>query len=242
MIVFFPMLMYYLWICCTFYDGQVELPTSTADIQPFFYRMLGHIREVCHLLFGYSRSVLTTGCVQDASPSPWAIKVYSTYFFFQLFIAWVIPGFKQEGLPVPSLGYKTLMYNCNAYQCFYLSIALAGVLHFADIFHLASIIEHFGELMTVAIIYGFGVSVIMYFWTVLRNEQIRMSGNFMYDFWMGACLNPRLGSVDLKLWAEVRIPWMMLFFISLSGASKQFDDYGYVSAVRFPCFFHRVAC
>ena len=67
---------------------------------------------------------------------------------------------------------------------------------------------------------------------------MRMSGNFFYDYFMGAALNPRLGSVDLKMWAEVRIPWVIVFFLSVSGACKQYETYGYVtpvSRVRYFC-------
>jgi delta24(24(1))-sterol reductase len=42
-------------------------------------------------------------------------------------------------------------------------------------------------------------------------------------------LNPRIGSVDLKIWAEVRIPWILLFMYSLAGAAKQYEVYGYLS-------------
>lgn len=142
-----------------------------------------------------------------------------------------MPGYQQEGLPVPSLGYKTLMYNCNALSCLYVTMATAAALHVTRIFPLTSIIENYGHLMTVAIIYGFAVSFGMYFWTVARGEQIRMSGNFMYDVFMGAILNPRIGSVDLKMWAEVRIPWNITFFLAVSGACMQYEKYGYVTPV-----------
>lgn len=42
----FPILMYYLWICLWFYDGKLVYPTSTADIQPFLWRMWAHIATV----------------------------------------------------------------------------------------------------------------------------------------------------------------------------------------------------
>ena len=57
------------------------------------------------------------------------------------------------------------------------------------------------------------------------NTQFRMSGNFIYDVFMG-------WPVDLKMWAEVRIPWVLVFFMSVSGACKQYEDYGYVTPVR----------
>lgn len=74
---------------------------------------------------------------------------------FQLVIAAVIPGFEQEGLPVPSLRNKRLKYNCNALGCFYVTIVTAATLHFTGLFHLGELIDHFGEMMTWAIIAGF---------------------------------------------------------------------------------------
>jgi delta24(24(1))-sterol reductase len=170
-------------------------------------------------------------CIQDASPNLYAWKVYSGLIVFQLALALVVPGYQQEGLPVPSLGYKTLMYNCNALGCIYLTYITAIVLHTSHIFRLTEIIDNYGHIMTVAMIWGFAVSLGTYLWAVLRNEAIRMSGNFFYDVFMGAALNPRIGSVDLKMWAEVRIPWVIVFFLSVSGACKQYENYGYVTPV-----------
>lgn len=157
--------------------------------------------------------------------------MYSGLIFYQLLLAGIIPGYQQEGLPVPSLGYKTLMYNCNALYCIYATYATAIILHTTHIFRLTEIIDNYGHIMSVAMIWGFAVSFGTYFWTVARGEQIRMSNNFAYDVFMGAALNPRIGSIDLKMWAEVRIPWVIVFFLSVSGACKQYETYGYVTPV-----------
>jgi len=50
---------------------------------------------------------------------------------------------------------------------------------------------------------------------------------------VGACLNPRIFGIDIKMWAEVRIPWLLLFIFACAGAAKQYDDYGYVSPNSF---------
>lgn len=42
----FPILMYYLWICLVFYDGQLVYPTSVDDVLPFLHRMWEHVRVV----------------------------------------------------------------------------------------------------------------------------------------------------------------------------------------------------
>ncbi len=130
---------------------------------------------------------------------------------------------------MPSLGYKTLMYKCNALSSFYATLVTCAVLHVSGVYRLTTIIEHFGEYMTVSMIAGYAVSAATYFHAVATNTTHRMSGNFAYDFFMGAALNPRIGSVDLKMWAEVRIPWVLLFLISVSGACKQYEVYGYVT-------------
>jgi Delta24(24(1))-sterol reductase len=157
--------------------------------------------------------------------------MYSSLIALQLGLAFIMPGYQQEGLPVPSLGYKTLMYNCNALACWYSTLVIVTALHWTGIFRLTEIIDNFGPLMSVSMIVGFGVSFLAYFITVAMGKQMRMSGNFVYDVFMGACLNPRLGSVDLKMWLEVRIPWILLFLIAVSGGCKQYEQYGYVTPV-----------
>lgn len=52
----FPLLMYYLWICLWFYDGQLVHPSSVDDIQPFLGRMWEHVRKVCSF---YSRGIVS---------------------------------------------------------------------------------------------------------------------------------------------------------------------------------------
>ncbi|KAG5723670.1 Delta(24(24(1)))-sterol reductase [Termitomyces sp. T112] len=207
---FFPCLMYYLWICLWFYDGNLVYPVSQADITPFLARMWGHI-------------------VKDASPNLYAWKVYSGNVAFQLFLAQVLPGYRQEGLPVPSLNYKTLIYNCNALNSLYVTLITAAGLHWSGIFRLTEIIDNYGHLMSVAMIYGFSVALGTYLYAVFTNTQIRTSGNPFYDYFMGACLNPRIGNIDLKMWGEVRIPWVIVFFLAVSGGCKQYEQYGYVT-------------
>lgn len=116
-------------------------------------------------------------------------------------------------------------------MCLYVTLVTSATLHYFNIFRLTEIIDNYGHLMSVSMIYGFGVSLITYLYAVGTGNAARMSDNFFYDYFMGACLNPRLGSIDLKMWAEVRIPWVIVFFLSVSGACKQYETYGYVTPV-----------
>ncbi|CAD6893802.1 unnamed protein product [Tilletia laevis] len=210
LMTFFPLIMYYLWICLWFYDGKLVVPAAIDDILPFFQRMAMHV-------------------YQDAFPTPRAFAGFGGLMVFQFLLAVYMPGFYQEGLPVPSLGYKTLTYKCNALSSFYATLFVYGALHLSGVYRLTTIIEHFGEYMTVSMIAGWSVSLATYLSAVWTKTTYRMSGSFAYDFFMGAALNPRIGEVDLKMWAEVRIPWVLLFLISVSGACKQYEVYGYVT-------------
>merc|ERR1711939_1103932 len=57
-----------------------------------------------------------------------------------------------------------------------------------------------------------------------------MSGNVIYDYFMGSSLNPRIGIVDIKMWAEIRISWMLLWLLALGAAARQYEQHGFVSA------------
>jgi delta24(24(1))-sterol reductase len=113
---------------------------------------------------------------------------------------------------------------------FYNSVALGVVLHFSGYFRLDVLIGEYGPLMSVAIISGFLCSFVAYFSAIARGATLRMSGNHIVDFFMGAELNPRMfGILDFKMLVEVRIAWFTLFFLALSTCLKQFEEYGYVS-------------
>jgi delta24(24(1))-sterol reductase len=111
----------------------------------------------------------------------------------------------------------------------YLTLSTAAVLHLTGIFRLTLIIENFGSIMTTAIIWGFTMTTLVNLASYLQGHAHRMSGNFFYDFFMGVAVNPRIGHVDLKMWAECRVPWPILTFLSVSCALKQYEMHGFVS-------------
>jgi delta24(24(1))-sterol reductase len=84
--------------------------------------------------------------------------------------------------------------------------------------------------VSVAIISGFLVSFIARFSALARNAQHRITGRPLYDFFMGAELNPRIGILDLKMFLMLRIPWFMLLAFSSATAALQYRSQGYVSA------------
>ncbi|ORX72853.1 hypothetical protein DL89DRAFT_265046, partial [Linderina pennispora] len=149
-----------------------------------------------------------------AAPSWTGAKIYLGFTLFMVALAYVAPGPTMYGYKLPSLNGQRLPYNCNALWSWWITVATSLVLHFTGL---------------VAMLWSFFLAGAVYAVTALKGEKHRASGNLVYDFFMGVCLNPRLGSLDMKLFTELRIPWPVLFFISLSCAFKQYETIGYVT-------------
>ncbi|KAG9776748.1 C-24(28) sterol reductase [Exophiala dermatitidis] len=211
MMVGFPLLMYYMWIGATYYDGKLPMPRQGESLGQFFR---GLVRMAYY----------------GAWPSAKAWAMYWTFFVFEAVCYCLMPGIWTKGKPLPHENGRRLDYYCSAVWSWWATIVLALALHFSGLFKLYQIIDEFGPLMSVAIISGFLVSIVAYFSAIYRGKQHRMTGYFVYDFFMGAELNPRMfGILDFKMFFEVRLPWYILFLTTLGTAARQYERYGYVS-------------
>ncbi|CAI6335938.1 unnamed protein product [Periconia digitata] len=211
MMIGFPALMYYMWIGSYFYDGKFPTPTDGQTYGEFFQHMWNLVKT-------------------EAYPNARAWKIYWVFGLTQMAFYMLLPGVYRKGKPLPNLGMKQLDYYCSAMWSFYTSIVIGVVLHVTGIFKLYTFVEQFGHIMSVAIISGFLCSAIAYVSAIVRGKAIRMTGWPIYDFFLGAELNPRLfGILDFKMFLEVRIPWFIMFFLTLGTCFKQYEEYGYVS-------------
>ena len=212
MMICFPLLMYYMWIGATFYDGGLPRPTDGQS----FVEWTKHMGNLVY---------------EFAFPSLYAWKLYWVFFIFEAACYCLMPGVYTYGKPLPHEGGKQLKYYCSGMWSWYATILIAGALHYTRIFPLWTIIDQFGPIMSVAICSGYIVSVGAYISAIYRGAQHRMTGYFFYDFFMGAELNPRMfGILDFKMFFEVRLPWFILFITTSATAARQQEIYGYVSA------------
>ena len=211
MMLGFPALMYYMWIGATYYDGHLPLPAQDESFLDF-------IRHLANLVY------------EGAFPN---INAWTTYWVFLIFEAACyiyLPGVYAHGKPLKHEGGKALPYYCSGLWSFYTTIIVMGLLHFSGIFKLYTILDEFGPLMSVAILSGFIVSVVAYVSALYRGVEHRMTGSHIYDFFMGAELNPRMfGILDFKMFFEVRLPWFILLMITVGTAARQHEDFGWVS-------------
>ncbi len=208
----FPLLMYYMWIGATYFDGKLPLPLEGQSWADFGKHML-------HLAY--------TG----AFPHFRAWRIYWVYYIFEAACYLYMPGFTCYGKPLLHEGGKQLTYYCSAYTSFYLTIFIMAILHGTGLFPINTFLDEFGPLMSVAMTSGFLASFYAYLSAFARGAQHRITGYPVYDFFMGAELNPRLfGILDFKMFYEVRIPWFILFGLSCAAAARQYEQYGYISS------------
>ncbi|PLN86940.1 ERG4/ERG24 ergosterol biosynthesis protein [Aspergillus taichungensis] len=208
-----PLLMYYMFIGMKCFDGQ--LPTPARAGEDTVTGFLGHLVELAY---------------NHAFPHRKAWVIYWTFLILEGLGYLYLPGVYGKGKALPHLGNKQLDYYCSALSSWYLTIGGALFLHFSGLFQLSTLIDEFGPIMSVAIISGIVVSILAYLSALTRGAQHRMTGSHVYDFFMGAELNPRMFRwIDMKMFFEVRIPWYILFLLSLATALRQWDDYGFVS-------------
>lgn len=211
MMIGFPLLMYYMWIGATYYEGKFPSREPGQNLVDFF-KHLGSL------------------AFNGAFPSLKAWTIYWTFGIFEMACYCLLPGVTCYGKPLPHEGGKQMKYYCSGVWSFYTTIVVMGALHFSGLFPLYTIIDEFGPIMTVAIISGYLVAIVAYISAIYRGAQHRMSGSVIYDFFMGAELNPRLfGVLDFKMFFEVRLPWFILFGLSCATAARQYEQFGYVS-------------
>jgi delta24(24(1))-sterol reductase len=168
MMFIFPTLLWYLWTCLTQFEGTLQYPKSLQDTPSWLASFVQVVRE-------------------HAAPTKEAAAIYLGFMAFQLALALVMPGYQQQGLPVPSLKGKKLMYNCNGLGTFYTTVVTAATLQYLGIFDMAVLIDQFGPIMSVAMLTSFVIAGVCYFATILFGRPIRMSGNFIYDYFSMLC-------------------------------------------------------
>jgi delta24(24(1))-sterol reductase len=203
--------MYYFWLCIEFYQGELIYPGHRLILNDS----------------SFSSEIL--GKLWTHASLEWSsFLIVSLFYFLEYLLAVVMPGPVTEGLPIPSENGFRFRYRCNAIWAWLVILIGVGSLHFSGVYPLWIVREQFGHFMTAAVVWGDLVSVICYVSGLRR--AIRCSGNLIYDFFMGSSLNPRLPfDIDLKMFAEIRNSWVILFLLTSSCAAKMYKDHGVVT-------------
>ncbi|NWR69392.1 LBR protein, partial [Centropus unirufus] len=162
-----------------------------------------------------------------ALESLWESRVFGLYllWFFLQALFYLLPiGKVVEGLPL-SNGRK-LQYRINGIYAFILTAAAIGTLLYFQ-FELHYLYDHFMQFAVSAAAFSMALSIYLYIRSLKApEEELAPGGNsgyFIYDFFTGHELNPRMGSFDLKYFCELRpglIGWVVINLAMLLAEMK----------------------
>lgn len=210
-ILFSHAIMYYLWACITLNNGDLIIPNNKGHVitplgsRPFL-------------------SFLWKGIVRHALPTWKTVGLLLAFNILQVALAKVLPGPIAYGLPVPSENGHRMTYKCNAVYAWYLLLLGYAVMDYSGVLPLTTLVDSLGSFMSSAVILADIASIIVFLRG--RSRAVRLSGNIVYDFFMGSELNPRFpGGVDMKLFFEIRNSWMLLFLITTSCAARMYQSH-----------------
>ncbi|CBZ29867.1 putative sterol C-24 reductase [Leishmania mexicana MHOM/GT/2001/U1103] len=203
-------LIYYFYVCIELFQGTIIYPghpmLKGEKMQKVFFSFLA----------------------EHACPTVQSFCIFLGFLLLEYFLALVLPALYVKGLPLPSENGYRLTYKCNAVSAWYCMFIIVGLLHYYGVYPVNELRRNYGHFLTVATIVADIIAVWVYIAGYKR--RIRMTGNFIYDFFMGSGLNFRLpGNIDVKLFAECRNSWVLLMMLTLSCAAEQYKELGYLT-------------
>ena len=171
------------------------------------------------------------GFLESIAPTRESVGAYGALMLSQVAFAACLPGPIVLGLPVGELGGARLAYRCNGLAAWYATLTVAVALHATGVYPLQQLERMAGPLMSTAILAADALAVALHVAAAARGLCSRRLRRVPRDFVMGRLLNPRLlsGRVDVKMLAEVRTSWTLLFLLSCSAALVQRDRLGHVT-------------
>ncbi|MCC6808009.1 MAG: DUF1295 domain-containing protein [Deltaproteobacteria bacterium] len=184
-----------------------------------------------------------------------ALGFFSAWLAFQIVLQIVLPGRVVEGLKARDG--VVLKYRLNGLLSLGVSLAAMAGLWAGGILRASTILAELGPLLSVGILGSYVLAAFLY-WIGQRSSRVEhRSGNFIYDYFMGTGLNPRLrglssaatavtpegitvnvsgaskrvetGGFDLKLFFESKIGMTTWIVLTLAMAGAQYERDGTLS-------------
>ncbi|KAL1297149.1 hypothetical protein AAFC00_004725 [Neodothiora populina] len=167
------------------------------------------------------------------------------YYAFSLVLNVVLPAREVEGVELQN-DQGRHKYNFNAFSSavFTLTIAAAGTALQGPKFPLWPFIhENYIGILTANILISYALATYVYVasFSVKANDPNKrqlaaggVTGNIIYDWFIGRELNPRIsiplcGEVDIKAWMELRPGMLGWILLNLAFIMGQYGTYGYIT-------------
>ena len=156
-----------------------------------------------------------------------AWKLIFIFMATQLILMRIIPGKKITGPETPKGNIP--IYKDNGFACFFITIFLYCACSFW--FHLFSpsiIYNHFAGILGALNIFSLLFCLFLYFKGLFfpSSSDHSTSGNFIFDYYWGTELYPRILGWDVKQFTNCRFGMMSWSIIIISFAAKQAELFG----------------
>eukprot|EP00750_Incisomonas_marina_P002319 INCI12214.1.p1 GENE.INCI12214.1~~INCI12214.1.p1 ORF type:complete len:431 (-),score=59.53 INCI12214.1:144-1436(-) len=181
-----------------------------------------------------------TGALADFSLEKWlpssALNIVVGWFGFQVLLERLLPGKWVDGCPMPPKFKESLPYKVNGHAAFWASLLAVGVGQYTGLLKLQAVYDMYPQIAAAAIAFSALLSVHLYLSSFLKGKLLAEGGtskNWLYNFFMGRELNPRIGTFDLKYFCELRPGLIGWTIINIAMAVKQYHMQGYVSAPMY---------
>ncbi len=208
LLVFSPPFAVVLWVIITFYDGSVLAALSSPPGQ-----LLAKI----------------------PMPSGAAAGLLLGWLGFQLLLLRLLPGKRHLG-PITPRGNRP-EYRLNGVAAFIVTHVVWFAATGLGLFSGTIVYDHFGELLVTASTFA----LVLCGWLYVKGLRFPSStdaggtGNFLWDFYWGTELHPRLLGVELKQLFNCRFAMMGWSIILLSYAAAQVEEHGHLSTSMMVC-------
>ncbi|XP_072106467.1 delta(14)-sterol reductase LBR isoform X2 [Mobula birostris] len=170
-----------------------------------------------------------------------AFGIFVLWFLFQALLYMLPVGKVVDGVPLANG--KKLKYRINALYAFLMCAVVLGVALYNEV-NLSYICDHLLQLALSAMMFAFLFSIYLYArsWRVPADDLAPEgnSGSYVYDFFIGRELNPRIRNFDLKYFCELRpglMGWVVINLGLLFAEMKvQNSDVPSLAMILVNCF------
>ncbi|ABS76473.1 7-dehydrocholesterol reductase [Coxiella burnetii] len=153
--------------------------------------------------------------------------IISIFMITQLLLMRIVPGKRFEG-PITPKG-NVPVYKANGVLCFGITLTLFYLCAYQFRWFPPTIVyDHFGGILGALNIFSLIFCFILYFKGRFApsTSDHSLSGNFIFDYYWGTELYPRILGWDIKMFTNCRFGMMGWPIIILSFAAKQNQLYG----------------
>lgn len=206
-----PNLVMWLWYTVMFHDG------SFVD---FFSAAFNSSNPVEYLTDSWSRVTVA---------SPLSVGVIGGYMLFQIILMLVIPGPRVEG-PMTPTGH-TPVYVDNGFRIYVITMAVFSLLSFYlkmfTIYSPSIVYDRFGDFLATLNIFSAIFCVFLYIKGIFAPSSTDhgASGNFIFDYWWGTELYPRILGIDIKVRTVSECVRPTFFSLDSRGIRRRLGTY-----------------